>query len=280
MKLSVDDLDVHVATGGVVPQERPATDPIVVLVHGAGMDGTIWQLQTRWLAHHGFRPLAVDLPGHGRSTGAPLTTIADMADWLGRLIDRLGSPQLDGGVLNPTNEPVAVVGHSMGTFIGLELAARRPDVVSHLVLLGTATAMPVHPQLLTDSTDDLPAAAALMAAWSHAKPAHLGHHPTPGLWMLGGARALVEQSAPGALAADFAACANYDGAGAAAAVLDCPVAVGVGLGDKMTPPRAAAELVAALGDKATVTELADTGHMLMTEQPRAVRQLLVEALSL
>ena len=36
------------------------------------------------------------------------------------------------------------------------------------------------------------AAAALMAAWGHARPAHVGHHPTPGLWMLGGARALVE----------------------------------------------------------------------------------------
>ncbi|MEL7208437.1 MAG: alpha/beta hydrolase [Actinomycetota bacterium] len=275
----VDQLEVHLATGGVDPTDRPATDPIVLLVHGAGMDGTVWQLQTRWLAHHGFRPLAVDLPGHGRSAGEALTSIEDLADWLGRLVDALGQAGPDGPALRSEGEPVAVVGHSMGTFIALDLAARRPEIVSQLVLLGTAAAMPVHPQLLTDSTDDLPAAAALMAAWSHAKPAHVGSHPTPGLWMLGGAQALVEQSAPGALAADFGACAAYQGAADAAAAVLCPVAVGVGRGDKMTPPRAAAELVAVLGDRATVTELADCGHMLMTEQPRAVRRLLAEALS-
>ena len=258
---------VHAATGGVEPA---GIDPVVLLVHGAGMDSTVWQLQTRYLAHHGYRAIAVDLPGHGRTDGEALTTIGDMADWTGHYVDSL-SEALDDVA------PVHVVGHSMGTFIGLELASRRPELVSSLVLLGTANVMPVHPDLLAAAERDLPAAAALMTSWGHDRPAHVGLNPTPGLWMLGGARALVEMSSPGALSADFEACAAYDGAIGAASSVRCPVTVVVGAGDKMTPPRAAAKLIAELTDP-TVIELAETGHMMMTENPAAIRRLLVAAL--
>ncbi|MEM8924277.1 MAG: alpha/beta hydrolase [Actinomycetota bacterium] len=276
MILTVDGAEVHAATGGVDPATRPITDPVVVLVHGAGMDATVWQLQTRYLAHHGCRPIAVDLPGHGRSGGAPLTSIGDMADWLGRYIEALAGAGIAGG-----KGEVVVVGHSMGTFIGLELAVRRPELVARLVLLGTANAMPVHPDLLAAADGDLPAAAALMAAWGHAKPAHVGLNPTPGLWMLGGARALVEVGESGVLATDFRACMTYEGALDAAAKVGCPVAVAIGAGDKMTPPKAGAKLVGALesGDAVVeVVRLADTGHMMMVENPAAIRSLLVDAL--
>lgn len=263
MIIEVDGLSTHAATGGVEPT---GDDPVVLLVHGAGMDGTVWQLQTRYLAHHGFRPMAVDLPGHGRSGGEPLATIGELADWLARFVEAVGE------------SPVAVVGHSMGTFIGMELAARRPELVRTLVLLGTADGMPVHPDLLAKAVDDLPSAAALMAAWGHDKPAHIGLNPTPGLWMLGGARALVEVGRPGSLATDFKACTTYEGALAAAAAVGCPVAVVVGMGDKMTPPRAAAKLVAAL-DEPDVIELTGSGHMMMVEDPAAVRRVLVDALT-
>jgi pimeloyl-ACP methyl ester carboxylesterase len=262
MIVDVDGRSAHAATGGVEPTgDRPA----VILVHGAGMDSTVWQLQTRYLAHHGLRAIAVDLPGHGHSEGEPLATIADMADWLGRFIEAAGIA------------PAAVVGHSMGSFIALELAARRHELVASIVLLGTADAMPVHPDLLAAADDDLPNAAALMASWSHAKPAHVGVNPTPGQWMVGGARALVEIGHPGALATDFRACAAYDGALEAAAAISCPVSVGVGLGDKMTPPRAAAKVIDRLAGP-TVVEFTETGHMMMVENPRAVRRLLLDAL--
>lgn len=277
MILTVDGAAVHAATGGVDPTTRPTTDPVVLLVHGAGMDATVWQLQTRYLAHHGCRTIAVDLPGHGRSGGEPLASIGDMADWLGRFIEALAGA----GIAEGKGE-VAIVGHSMGTFIGMELAARRPELVSQLVLLGTANAMPVHPDLLAAADGDLPAAAALMAAWGHAKPAHVGLNPTPGLWMLGGARALVEVSESGALATDFRACMGYEGALDAAAKVSCAVAVAIGSGDKMTPPKASAKLVEALegGDAVVdVTHLADTGHMMMVENPAAIRRLLIEALA-
>jgi pimeloyl-ACP methyl ester carboxylesterase len=118
----------------------------------------------------------------------------------------------------------------------------------------------------------------LMAAWGHGQPAHLGGHPTPGMWMIGGAQALVERSAPGVLANDFRACMNYTDAAAAAAEVTCPCTVVIGLGDRMTPPKAGRALAAALGHP-RVVELAGSGHQMMTEDPRAVQRAIAATLN-
>ena len=261
MNLEIDGSAVHAATGGVDPA---GTAPTVVLVHGAGMDGTVWQLQTRFLAYHGFRAVAVDLPGHGRSAGEPLATVEALGAWLARFVGAL-----EGG-------PVHAVGHSLGTYAVLEAAAAGRDRFRSLVLLGTAETMPVHPALLDAAEHDLPRAAALVAAWSHAPPAHVGPHPTPGLWMIGGARALVERSRPGVLAADLRACASYEGAVAAAKAVELPVTVVAGRGDRMTPARSARALAEHLTD-GTLLELDGVGHSLPLEAPGAVRRVLLDA---
>ena len=240
--------------------------PVVLLIHGAGMDSTVWQLQTRYLAHRGFRAVAVDLPAHGRSGGAPLESVAAMADWVMRFMDAAGF------------QSAHVVGHSMGTFIALDLASRFPDRITSITLCGTATGMPVHPELLDAADHDLPRAAALMAAWGHAKPAHVGVNPTPGLWMTGGARALVENGRPGVLATDFRACMSYDRAEAAAADVTCPATVVIGDGDKMTPAKSGRAIAAAL-PSVEIVELVNTGHQMMTENPKAVKQAILHQLN-
>ena len=87
MLLEVDGKRVFAATGG-----RPfdAKRPAIVFIHGAGLDHVCWQLQSRWFAWHGWSVLAVDLPGHGRSEGAPLPSIAAMSDWIVRFMDAAG----------------------------------------------------------------------------------------------------------------------------------------------------------------------------------------------
>ncbi len=264
MIIEVRGTKTHAATGGV---DLDNDNPVVVLIHGAGNDATVWQLQTRYLAYRGFRAVAVDLPGHGHSDGEPLATVGEMASWLGDFLEAAG-------LAGEGRAAAHLVGHSMGTFIALDLAAARPDLVASVVLLGTATAMPVHPDLIDKAENDLPAAAALMAAWGHAKPAHIGHHPTPGLWMTGAARAMVEQSRPGVLASDFRACADYQWEN----TISCPATVVIGLGDKMTPAKAGRALAATL-DQVTIVELADTGHSMMTENPTAVKRAVLAALS-
>lgn len=263
MIVTVNNLQAHAATGG---QETNPDSPTVVLIHGAGMDCTVWSLQTRYLAHRGFNILAVDLPGHGLSEGETLETVEAMAQWLGQFLRAAGVEQAH------------LLGHSMGTFIALEVAAKQPDLVTSIVLMGTAPGMPVHPQLLSDAESNLKAAAALMVSWSHDKPAHIGNNPTPGLWMLGGARALVERSKPGVLASDFAACAAYEGAVDCAQNVTCPSVVMVGSGDKMTPAKAGVKLAASLTN-AEVIRLEDAGHMMMIEQATLVKRALLRMLA-
>jgi pimeloyl-ACP methyl ester carboxylesterase len=133
MHLSVNGIETFVATGG---REFDAAEPTVVLLHGAGFDHTAWALHSRWLAHHGHSVLAPDLPGHGRSSGTPVPTIAGMADWTAALLDAAGVAK------------AWLVGHSMGSLIAIETAARHPQRVSALSLIGTAATMTVGPDLL------------------------------------------------------------------------------------------------------------------------------------
>ena len=90
MECAVDGRRVFAATGGKV--FKPEL-PSIVFIHGAGMDHTVWTLQTRFFAHHGRNVLALDLPGHGRSEGPGLASIEALADWVIRVMDALDLPK-------------------------------------------------------------------------------------------------------------------------------------------------------------------------------------------
>src|SRR5689334_17068405 len=92
MQLSIHDREVFVATGG---RDFDSALPAVVFVHGAGFDHSVWALHSRWFAHHGFAVLAPDLPGHGRSAGPVLPTIAAMADWTIALMQAVNARPAD-----------------------------------------------------------------------------------------------------------------------------------------------------------------------------------------
>src|SRR3546814_6860176 len=79
MELCVAGEPVHGGSGG---RAFDPTLPLTVFLHGAGMDHTVWALPARYFAHRGRAVLAADLPGHGKSGGAPLKSIAEMADWV------------------------------------------------------------------------------------------------------------------------------------------------------------------------------------------------------
>jgi pimeloyl-ACP methyl ester carboxylesterase len=254
MELEVDGLAVFAGTGG---RAHVAGDPFVVFMHGAGMDHSIWALQSRWFAHHAFNVLALDFPGHGRSAGPALMEIGALADWTARAIVAAGAPN------------AALVGHSMGALVALETAARYPDQLSSLSLIGAATSMPVHPDLLAAAKANSPDAIAMVSLWGLGGPATRGGHQAPGLWMLGGAERLLERSAPGVLHADLAACHAYQGATEAAARVTCPTTLILGERDQMTPLKAGRALAVAIKN-APAVEVAGAGHMLMVERPDEV----------
>jgi pimeloyl-ACP methyl ester carboxylesterase len=260
MEVVVESAPVFVADHGKgVDPARPT----ILFVHGAGMDHSVWSLQTRHFAYRGWNALAVDLPGHGRSGGEPCGSIAALADWLGSLIRVLDAPV------------VTLVGHSMGALIGLELAARPHAPVGGLALLGAATRMPVHPDLLAAAAGPGPRAADMICDWGFGPAGHLGGHGAPGSWMMGHARRLLEDATGPVLRTDLAACGAYEDGLAAAAKVRCPTLILAGELDRMAPARQGARLAEAIED-ASFIALPLAGHMLMIEQPDATLDALVE----
>jgi len=267
MDIILNERRAYAYTGG-----RPfdATRRVAVFIHGGQNDHSVWALQTRWFGHHGWSVLALDLPGHGNSDGPPLTSIAAMADWVAAWLSALGI------------ERAALVGHSMGTLIALELAGRENAPVSAIALLGAAVPMAVSDTLLAATRDDPAAAIDMITAWSHSGWAQKPQAPGPGAYLNWGGRRLMQRIAArhGAdvLPTDFAAVNAFQDGLARAERVACPALLIMGGRDVMTPPKATKTLVAALKDVRSVS-LPEAGHAMMGEAPDAVLSALAQFLN-
>jgi len=239
--------------------------PAVVFLHGGELDHSVWILQSRYCAHHGYAVLAADLPGHGRSGGAPLARVEDLADWTVALLDAAGV------------KDAALVGHSMGSLVALDCAARHPQRVRRIALVGTAFPMRVSAELLEATRARAPEAHLMINHWSHSALAHYPSNPGPGFWVAGGNLRLMQRQKPGVLHADFAACDGYRNGLERAAQVKCPALFLLGRLDAMTPARAGRDLAHAVPGAAVKT-LDDGGHNLMGEKPDEILDALVEFL--
>jgi pimeloyl-ACP methyl ester carboxylesterase len=266
MELVVNGHPAYAYTGG---KPFDTALPCVVFIHGALHDHSAWTLLARWFAHHGQAVLAVDLPGHGRSLGAPLASVELLAGWLLALLDAAGV------------ERAALVGHSMGSLIALETAARAPDRATRLVMIGSAYPMKVSDALLATARDDPLKAIDMVNAFSIASLASKPSYPGPGMWLHGSNRALMRRIQAGQQGLnlfhhDFSVCNDYAGGMLAAANVRCPASFILGASDQMTLPKSAAALATAL--KARVCTL-PSGHSLMAEAPDPVLAALRAALA-
>ena len=237
--------------------------PTVVFVHGAGLDHSWFGLQSRYFGYHGFNVLALDLPGHGRSEGPALSTIGDMAQWVFEVMETSGI------------KTCSVVGHSMGSFIALEMAARRPERVERIAFIGVAYPMKVSEAFLDAARRNDQAAYDMETIWGHAPRVPLGGNPNPGMWMYGDTLARLARLAPGVLYSDLKACNEYADGAQAAAKVSCPALFVLGKRDVMTPPKAASALAAALKRSKVVT-IDFSGHSLMAEAPDATLDALIQ----
>jgi len=262
MYLEVQVASTYCYTGGVAfdPQR-----PTMVFIHGVLNDHSVWILQSRYFAHHDWNVLAPDLPGHCRSAGNPPATIEDAADFVLALLDAAGVAQ------------ATLVGHSMGSLIALEAAARAPQRVRHLALVGTAHPMRVAPALLQASQDNPMQALTMVNLFSRATlaapPSVLG----PGTWVYGasmalGKRVLASNTRTNLFYTGFRACDQYSRGEEAMAQVQCPVLFALGARDQMTPPSGARSLMAKARNATTV--VLPGGHHQMSETP----QELLEAL--
>ncbi len=261
MYLQVNGASTYCYTGG---KPFDAAKPTVVFLHGVINDHSVWILQSRYLAHHGWNVLAVDLPGHCKSEGEAPASVEDAAGFVAALLDAAGV------------QKAALVGHSWGSLIALESAGRLKERVSHLVLVGTAYPMKVSPALIEASLNEPEKALTMVNVFSRstlaAPPSALG----PGTWVYGSSMALgrrVLRSNPqvNVFHRGFVACDRYAGGEAAIAQISCPVLFVLGGLDQMTNPKAAQVLVQAAraAGKAVSIATLPVGHHQMTETPDA-----------
>ena len=259
MELTVNGARTYCYTGG---KPFDAAKPTLVFIHGVVNDHSVWILQSRYLAHHGWNVLAVDLPGHCRSGGEAPATVEAAADFIVALLDAAGVQR------------AALAGHSWGSLIALEAAARLQDRATHLVLVGTAFPMKVSPVLIESSLKDPEKALRMINVFSRstlcAPPSAFG----PGTWVFGGGMALgrrVIRSKPqvNVFHRGFVACDSYANGENAIAAITCPVLFLLGTQDQMTHPKSAQGLIGkarAAGRTVRVVNL-PVGHHQMTEAP-------------
>jgi len=259
MYFTVNNAPTYCYTGG---KPFDATKSTVVFIHGVLNDHSVWILQTRYLAHHGFNVLALDLPGHCRSQGEAPASVEEAADFIAALLDAAGV------------HTAALVGHSWGSLIALETAARLKERVTHLVLVGTAAPMRVSPALLEASVSNPEQAIKLVNIFSRNTLAPVPSALGPGTWVYGaglalGRRVLASNTRVNVFERGFKACDSYRNADAAITQINCPVLFLLGAQDQMTPPKAAQGLIAAAqaSGKLVTTVFVPVGHNQMTEAP-------------
>jgi pimeloyl-ACP methyl ester carboxylesterase len=135
--IKVADYKVNYQAPLGIPKSH--TETIMLLVHGAGGSSRHWQPMLGQLNNHIF-PLAVDLPGHGATSGTVPKSIEAVADFLTDFLSALEIKQ-----------PICYVGQSLGGLIGLQFALNYPQRLERLILMTTAAKIQLHPDFLASA---------------------------------------------------------------------------------------------------------------------------------
>jgi len=250
----INGVELHVETLG-------AGGPLLLL-HGNGLDHSYLRPAHDALAQD-QRVIYFDQRWHGRSERrGPADDDTKRTDTLA-LLDALGETR------------ATIFGHSYGSWLAIEFAVRHPDRVGALILCGTAPAFDYAGDIVAAATARNPeAAAALLAAlqngvqsaeelratWKRVLPLYF-HGDVPA-----GFFAETRFSVEGFMAGNqrLPALSYLD----VLPGLDVPILVLAGAHDFITPP-AQAHRLAALTPRATVVELANSGHFPFVEEPAA-----------
>ena len=263
MEIAVDSQTVYINTGGM---DWSDDQPWLCLVHGASLDHTVWVLYSRYFARNGYNVITPDLPGHGRSAGQVPDSIEAMGEWLAALIKKIG-----------VNGKLVLAGHSMGSLVTLHAASLEKLAVERLILLGTATPMPVGDALLDAAKDNDLASIDMVSIFGHALQSRLGGNPVAGINMLQSGIKLMQQARSGVMYHGLSACNRYLNGHEDAARVSADTTLILGELDMMTHPAGAAKLGRIMSANTVLLERC--GHMMLAEQPEQTLQAILGALN-
>lgn len=258
MRLRYQEDQIFISTGG---RDFDAAGQVLVFIHGSGQSHLTFLQQGRFFANRGWQTFNPDMPAHGHSEGAPLSSIEEMAEWYYGLMSVAGITK------------ATLIGHSQGCLIALELASRYPDLVTKLCLIAGAMAIPVNDALLEMAENRPDSAYQAMVNWAHASDSHLYDHSWPGHTHIEYGNQVMAGNHNAALLADLSACNHYEGGENAAKAVSCPTLALIAEQDKMTPAKAGMKMAQTLTD-CTSQLISDAGHFLPSERPFEVNKAL------
>ena len=247
---------MFVSTGGMdFEKEKPS----ILLMHGSGLTHIVWSLHEQFYVNQGYNVLSVDLPGHGNSEGPSLKSIEEISDWIKSLMNVLDIKKL------------IIIGHSQGSLVGIDFAARYPNLISGLVLVAGSYKMPVNQDLINYAEAGDEKAVLLMMKWGYeGSKAFIGGNPVKKI--INSSREIRE-----VLAVDLNACNNYKDGKESLGKINCSTLCIFGDLDKMVPLEVGNKMSLMIkgAEKKVIN---NCGHMIIFERAFEMRKIVKEFL--
>ncbi len=248
---------MFVSTGGM---DFDIKKPSILLMHGSGLTHIVWSLHEQFYTTQGYNVLSVDLPGHGNSEGPSLKSIEEISDWIKSLMNVLDIKKL------------IIIGHSQGSLVGIDFAARYPDLINSLVLAAGSYKMPVNQDLINYAEAGDEKAVLLMMKWGYeGSKAFIGGNPVKKI--INSFREIRE-----VLAVDLNACNNYKGGKESLEKINCSTLCIFGDLDKMVPLEVGNKMSSMIKN-AEKKVINNCGHMIIFEKAFEMRQIVKEFLT-
>ena len=178
-------------------KKNKSKSPLIIFIHGAACDHTLWLYQTRYFFNKNFSTIALDLPGHGKNLSKPLNSIKELSNLIKKLIKSL------------PNKEIYLVGHSMGSLICLQTSLENFSVIKKIFLIGIAYPMHVNKSLLLKSKTDQDLAIKDMITWSLSDKIKLNGADLIGLNLPNLINVTMSNSRKGLLYKNLSACNNF-----------------------------------------------------------------------
>ena len=231
----------------------------IILLHGSGQSHVVWSLTAQYLSDQDYNVFALDFPGHGNSDGDSLKTIEEMAEWLDKVIKKIGIQNL------------TLVGHSQGCLVALEYANKFPKKIKNIVFVAGSYKIPVNKSLIDLASSGDIESLNLMMKWGygHSKQ-FIGGNPLQKI--LNSSREVIE-----VLSVDLKACNNYKNGINAVKKIKCRTFFIFGESDKMIKLENGKEF-SGLISGSEIHVIKDCGHMIILEKAFEMREKIVEFL--
>ena len=163
----------------------------IILLHGSGQSHVVWSLTTQFLSDQNYNVFTLDFPGHGNSEGESLKTIEEMAEWLEKVVIKIGIKNL------------TIAGHSQGCLVALEYANKFPEKIKSLIFIAGSYEIPVNESLINLALSGDMESLNLMMKWGYGNSKQfIGGNPLQKI--LNSSREVIE-----VLSVDLKACNNY-----------------------------------------------------------------------